>query len=525
MQAERILPDNSLIGFSGAHMGSPFQSIRELLPFGQPANGQRTTDRIRSLIAELSSRPANEVASRLAAEVIPTINQQSNLHMRFKLLEDMRQEAERALPLLEQDVMCAALPLHKAAMASALHADNMIKAMATAYFELVSTVARRKEQDTLAHILHRAALQAASLLVRRQQLAYHASTPPSPSSWLMLHQVYRVVCGPDGLPLNGDTAPVEHQYLSALLLAYLEPNKLPRNDLAAIIACARQLAPYAAINHAANPAGTTKEACFLVRPDEGSSGYPLLRLPEGLPLTGSLTIDCSQVVEALSRNISRLPGKVIQPLLEVSPALLQSMHIALAGKGTRQYHRTRFRPRTDLIVGIDDVIGFIDGHTNTRRSVDAISRDENDARSSEWSLVDESPNGFRVRFLKGNKWQAGAGDIVALQPRESSKVHVCLVRRMASTRGRLELGLQMLSPQFSVVDLATGKAGGGQRAIFLHNLPAHGKCSGIIVRPGVLKAGQQVSLKSTGRILHRQLGKCIEANDGLEFYALEPIPD
>ena len=211
-------------------------------------------------------------------------------------------------------------------------------------------------------------------------------------------------------------------------------------------------------------------------------------------------------------------------MLDASPALLQSLLLTLTGKGTRQFNRSRFRPRTDLVVGLDAVITFIEETASTRRSVDAIVREDNRFFTSEWSMIDESANGFRIRFLQGNKWQASSGDIVAIQPRESSKIHVCLVRRVSSTRGQLELGLQLLSPQASIIELETENLN-NQRAIFLHNLPAHGKCPGIIAKPGQLKIRQQIVFKTAGRISQHQIGKCIEANEGLEFVALTLRPD
>jgi hypothetical protein len=156
--------------------------------------------------------------------------------------------------------------------------------------------------------------------------------------------------------------------------------------------------------------------------------------------------------------------------------------------------------------------------------VDAVIREDSPVVTSEWSMIDESANGFRIRFLKGNKWQASAGDVVAIQPRESSKVHVCLVRRVSSTRGQLELGLQLLAPQASIIELSTGRLN-ARRAIYLHNLPAHGQCPGIIAKPGQLKSKQQVVFKTASQVLQRKIGKCIEANVGLEFVALTPLPD
>ena len=507
-------------------MGSPFQSFRELIPFTHTFAGQPLSDRIRSRISEIARQDAEKIAPLLTNEIIPAVARQGNLHMRFKLLEDVRREAERILPALEQALKNAVLPLPKSTLGSTLHADNLIKALAAAYHEIVSTIVKRNESAALAHILHRSTLQAMLLLVRRQKFAYLACTKPSASSWLMLHQLYQNTSSLHGTPAHDDLAAIKQQYLGALLLAYLEPNKLPRSELDTLMNCVSQLAPHAQIFATDSQVISNKggESTFFVQPEKGSPGHSQMRIPHGSQHLPGLNIDCSGVVKAINRNIASKPGKPATPLLDAPPALLQTLLLTLTGKGTRQFNRSRFRPRTDLVVGLDAVISFIEETACTRRSVDAIIRDDRPVISSEWSMIDESANGFLIRFLKGNKWQASAGDVVAIQPRESSKVHVCLVRRVSSTRGHLELGLQLLSPKVSIIELATENLG-NRRAIFLHNLPAHGKCPGIIAKPGQLKTRQQIVFKTADHFLQRQIGKCIEANEGLEFVALTPLPD
>lgn len=506
-------------------MNSPLQLFRDLLPFSSPPAEQQAASKVRGLLETLAGGSAAEVAIALFNEAIPAIVRQGNLHMRFKLLEEARQEAERVLPVLEAQIEQAALPLPKNVAQLALEADNLIKALAMAYHGISRDVGKLQQDNALSPIFHRAILRAMSAICRRQQLAYRAYATPSASSWILLHELYQMACNPTAKPLNGETAPVELQYLSALLFAFVEPNKLPRSELNAVVKCTQQLAAYAVISEYQPAPGTqAQESCFLVRPSEGCPGLALRRLPDGITALGALLIDCLPVIAAIDRNLARTPGKAIQPDLDAPPAMLQTLRIALGGKGARRYSRTRFRPRGDLVGGLESVIEFIDGKVFTRRAVDAGCRNEAHFSPSEWSLIDESPDGFRVRFIKGDKWKVGAGDIVALQPRESSKIHVCLVRRIANGGSRLELGLQMLSPQVSVVEVPANGSG-PQRAIFLHSLPAYGKFAGIVARAGQLAAGQEIELKSTGRTLHRQIGKCIEANEGLEFFALDLLPN
>ncbi|MBU1363569.1 MAG: hypothetical protein KKE51_07065 [Gammaproteobacteria bacterium] len=508
-------------------MESPLQLLRDLFPFGQNAAEQKSAAAVRGLLDTVTGLSPQETIAKLAGSVLPSINGQPNLHMRFKLLEDVRLEAEEALPVLEKLIGHAVLPLPLSASTSALHADNLLKGLALAYTGIARSINKGHLNDGLSHLMHRSVRRAMAMISRRQLLAYRAYAAPSAGSWQALHDLYQMARGQRSKPLNGETAPIEHEYLGALLFAYLEPTKLPRAELDLINTCTRQLAAYAMIGEVTPETGTgkTSDPYFLVRPDEGNPGYPISRLPSGTSTFGSLLIDCTQVITAIDRNITRRPGKTIDPDLDASPALLQTLRVAIGGKSARRFSRTRFRPRGDLVSGFGSVLSFLDGNTFSRRSVDSASRyDGRDYASSEWAMVDESPDGFRLRFIKGEKRKLGAGDIVALQPRESSKIHVCLVRRISSSQIRLELGLQLMSPQVSVVDVVAEEIA-EQRAVFLHTLPAYGKYSGLITAPGTFRTGQKIMVKLPGRSLHRQIGTCMEANEGLEFFALDRLPD
>ena len=508
-------------------MDSPLQLLRDLFPFSQPHAGPKATESFRTQLLMASGLSPLDLVGKLSTGVLPSISRQTDPHLRFMQLEEMRQEAERALPTLEQQIGQAVLPLPRAATSAALNADNLLKGMAQAYAGIARHILEQHHDSSHTPLLHRAIQRALSLLARRQLLAYRAYAAPSAASWQMLHTLYRMACDPLAKPLNGETAPIEHEYLGALLFAYLEPAKLPRTELDIIHACTRQLAAYAVVAEASPEILSSRnaESCFLVHPDIGNPGHSLARLPAAIPDSGGLIIDCTQVLAALDRNLSRPPGKAVQPDLAASPALLQSLRVAIGGRNTRRFSRSKFKPRADLVGGLNEVIAFLDGNTFSRRALDAGSRHDSQAFTmSEWSLIDESPDGFRIRFINGDKCTLAAGAIVALQPRESSRIHVCLVRRIVANQSRLELGLQLLSPQVSIVDLPGDKTA-GLRAIFLHSLPAYGKFAGLIVPPGRLAADQRVTFKTLGRTLSRQIGKCIEANEGLEFVALDPLPD
>ena len=505
-------------------MKSTLRLFRDLLPFSQPLADRKAAE-VRELLDTVAGLSSYEVVTELTAQVIPAIVEQQNLHMRFKLLEDARQEAEKALPVLERHIDYAELPLPLAATTSALAADNLMKALAGTYFNIAKSILEGNQQKALSRMFQRTTLRAMSLLARRQQLAYRTYAKPSSSSWIMLHELYQMARTLRVRIPDEDIAPIEHQYLSALLFAYLEPSKLPRIELAAAIFCTQQLAVHAVVAEVTPETNTTEASAssFIVRPDEGNPGTPLQRLPHGTPIFDGMIIDCSGVLNALDESVNRHPEVSDEPGIDIPPALLHTLQLALGGRSMRRFSRKRFKPHADLVGGIAQVISFIEGSARARRSADTAGHDG--ARSfvpSEWSLIDQSPDGFLVRFIQGENWKVGVGNIVALQPRESSKVHVCIVRRIATnTQGRLELGLQALSPQVSVVDLPG--IGELRRAIYLHRLPAYGDRPGIVARPGQLASGQKLNLAAYGKTQLWQIGRRLEASEGLEFFALVPL--
>ena len=505
-------------------MKSAIRLFRDLLPFSQPPADRKAAE-VRELLDTVAGLSSYEVVTELTAHVIPAIVEQQNLHMRFKLLEDARQEAEKALPVLERHIDYSPLPLPLAATTSALAADNLMKTLAVGYFEIARAIANGSQQKALSRMFQRATLRAMMLLARRQQLAYRTYAKPSSSSWIMLHELYQMARTLRTRNPGEDISPIEHQYLSALLFAYLEPSKLPRIDLAAAIFCTQQLAVHARVTEVTPETNSTpaSASCFFVRPEDATPGTPLQRMPQGTPIFDGMIIDCSGVLEALDKSGNRSPDNLDEPGLDIPPALLHTLQLALGGRSMRRFARKRFKPHADLVGGIAQVIPFIEGSARSGRSADAAS--QHGPKSfvpSEWSLIDQSPDGFLVRFIQGENWKVGVGNIVALQPRESSKVHVCMVRRIATnTQGRLELGLQALSPQVSVVDLP----GHGEirRGIYLHRLPGYGDRPGIIARPGHLASGHKLKLAAAGEPQLWQIGRRLEASEGLEFFALVPL--
>jgi cyclic-di-GMP-binding protein len=505
-------------------MNAAFRLFRDILPFRQQMAEKESAD-ARELLDTVVGLSASEVAVQLTSHVIPTVVEQRNLTMRFKLLEDTRQEAETALPVLERHVDSSVLPLPRTVRSSALAADNLLKALAAAYFDIAKAIGKSGHQRGYVHLLQRTVNRAMLLIARRQNLAYSSYTSPSSTSWLMLHELYQIVRDLRAVHPETNITPLEQQYLSTLLFAYIDPSKLQRHELTVAIFCTQQLAVHAAIVKVTPDTPTCKASspCFLVRPEEGSPGWPLLRLPKETPTLGGFIVDCAVVLEALNKSAEHADYGYSDPGLDIPPSLLQTFQHAIGSQSIRRFSRMRFSPRAHVVCGISQVISFLEGNPVSRRVADLAGRTEQrDFSHSEWSLIDQSPDGFLVRFLQGDQCQVGVGNIIALRPREARDVHVCLVRRIAvSEDGKVELGVQALSPKVSVIRLP----GHGEirRGIYLHSLPAFNNRPGIIAHPGYLASGHKIKfeLQESNHLL--QVGRRLEASEGLEFFALVPL--
>jgi hypothetical protein len=505
-------------------MNAAFRMFRDILPFRQQMAEKESSD-ARELLDTVVGLSASEVAVQLTSHVIPTVVEQRNLTMRFKLLEDTRQEAETALPVLERHVDSSVLPLPRTVRSSALAADNLLKALAAAYIDIAKTIGKSGHQRGYVHLLQRTVNRAMLLIARRQNLAYNSYTSPSSTSWLMLHELYQIVRDLRAIHPDTSITPLEQQYLSTLLFAYIDPSKLQRHELTVANFCTQQLAVHAAIVKVTADTPTCKAAspCFLVRPEEGSPGAPLLRLPKGTPTLGGYIVDCTVVLEALNKSAEHADYGYNDPGLDIPPSLLQTFQHAIGSQSIRRFSRMRFSPRAHVVCGISQVISFLEGNPVSRRAADLAGRiEQRDFSHSEWSLIDQSPDGFLVRFLQGDQCQVGVGNIIALQPREARDVHVCLVRRIAvSEDGKVELGVQALSAKVSVIRLP----GHGEirPVIYLHSLPAFSNRPGIIAHPGHFASGHKIKFELQGSNLLLQVGRRLEAAEGLEFFALVPL--
>jgi len=507
-------------------LDAPLQFLRDWLPFGHRRAGGHSGDDLRAWLDGLVDASPEVIAGALVARMPSLIAEEQNLHLRVKILDALFAEALRIAPSLESAVHDAPLPLPAQIKAKALVTDNLFKVLSSGYNSVITGIEMQHSVGGLTHLLQHVVLNMLQVLSRRQQLAYRAYAPASESTWRKMHRSYRIARekGVSGVGIPAER--IDTYYLGALLLAFADPSRFSRGAIDQLAAACRHFASSVRV---LDP-GLDKDilhsggrALFVVGAGDHRPGRIKVSSDTAFA-DDDLVIDCDAVVTLLQQEVDRLetspPNGAAESPLNAVGALLPGLLGSWEGVPGRRFSRQRFKPRADLISGIDDLNHFVIRSAFRRRRDDRVAGEVNGI-CSEWSVIDESPDGFGVRHVRGEMRPIEVGEIIGLRTREESRVHICLVRRVSNLGPtRLEVGLQTLSARaigISIPD-AMGKPSQG---LLLPSLPGFGGAGAIVAAPGLLRRGATLPQLNPRTASRRRIGKSIESNRRCEVFLIE----
>lgn len=495
-------------------MGFSLNSLRNWIPFNAAEAEDAEATALRDWLDRHNGASIGKIAIGLANRMPHLAARQSNMHMRARLIDTFGDAAEGILAAIEDEIGRAPLPLPAEVQANALAADNLLKAMTTSYGTVISAIESRRMGTGLAHLLQGTLQHTMQLVARRQLLAYLAYAYPSPTSWLQLHDYHRIARSRNLVAHIKDGHSVENIYIRALLLALADPTKRSRNDLKAVIRAIDSLLPMARLVLLSNlnEQDRKSKALFLLQAGEGCGSRPLAKVST-VPPPDALALDVRDVVAELAHRLSQ-PTPAIPCTPEIATSLLRMW----TEPPSRRFSRSRVKPKADLVAGIGGVASYLQS-AFARRQSDVIQRGR--IPISEWYIVNESPDGFGLRYSRGDPGNFDVGDLVGVRPRERSRVHICLIRRVSNSgHGRFELGLQELSPLALPIPLGASPNLGARDAILLPRLPGFGNASGLAVPAGILCSGEEIVWSRNNRSFRHQLGERVECNHRTELFLL-----
>lgn len=476
--------------------------IRNWLPFGRRRSTRADVAALRDWLDGLVGAPAPIVAQALLDKLRVFIVEERNRHARLKLLEAFYGEARHILPGIEATLSSASLPLPAVARQAALATDGLLEELAAGYASL-GTGGRAAHPRLLDRI---ACTRQIACLARRQEIACRSYASISENCWRQLHAAYAAARRGGFADFADGDCRLESLYVGALLLAYADPSRFSRHDLAGLCAAVARYAPLVSVGANAGPPGAARPAAlFVVAAEKGDAGRRYTADVAALAARETWLIDCRALVAVLERVIAAgdAAGEA-----EFPPQLLGAVLEAWRGPPTRRHARQKFRPRVDLFVGFNDVFATL--AAAARRTAPAAER------PSEWAVLDESPDGFGLRYLRGEAHEIQVGQLVGLRLRERDPLTVCRVRRVVNAGlARLEVGLQTLAPR--AIPLTIGSV----PAVLLPSLPARTGAAGLIVPAGSAIGGEPVEDPQSRQAWHAE--RRLEMHPHYEIWRLEPL--
>lgn len=512
---------------------------------GSDAGPSLAPDAFQSWLAELPLTKAVESARALADQVARVRSGEPGVRKRVRLLDLLAASADRLLPLVEDKLGRAALPLSHPNCALYNEGDRLLKEMAASYAEVAFSISERWLGLGNARQLQNATLRGVQAHTRQLQLAHLVYGKVTPNTWFSLHRLYRVAR--EGsfaqLQLENASESIERLYLKALLMAFADPARLAAGELDRVRFYIERYGELGRILDAAE--GYTGKAAegglFLIQADSDVPGRSLAKWHDARPGARDLVLDCSKLVVQVGTHIKGLeanlvPARLGLPVVARHPQYLAMLRTLRRGWGappTRRHPRSRFHPRVDLVAGFDPLWQFLSGPAYRRRQDEQTGVGSPPDEMSEWAILDESPVGFALQFVAGTDMEVRVGELVAVRPHERGSVLMCIARRASSSRGKkLTLGIEVLAPKpvAITVPLTNAQTGGTEakpggmrqvRAVLLLKVPTRDNAPALIAAAETLWPGIEFTVVNRGKSTRLRIARRLEKTATSELFILE----
>lgn len=502
--------------------------LQQLLPNGTGlAFHNLQPDEMESWLERLPSTRPVEAAQALVGQLAQLRKTPLAMRTRLKLLELMRDKAETLLPGIEEQLYGATLPLPPALHQAVIEGNELLKALSLGYAMVADAIAGKWSGLGLQKPLRQAVTQALRLNARRLELAYAVYARGSRSAWTELHRLYRFAraAGVANIPAENEAELPEQIYVRALLLAFAEPTRFAPGDLERVRFFLERYGNLAKLEAAATLQSQGEPGVFLVREEATQAGFSLHRWRDGPWRESDLVLRCGPLVKKLVVQIDGLerrimPARLGLPQVAAEPEyllLLRELVKLWSAPPSRRHPRTRFHPRVNVILGYPALSAFISGPAFRRRTQDEPISMNAQGDVTEWTVTNESPDGFALRYVGGNTGEVTVGEILAIRPHGSSAVHIALVRRATTTVVSLEIGVQILASGATATTVDLAAEDGTESAeprrlqvIFLPRLPGYENAPAILAPPGAIAAGAEFTMAWEGRQERMRVARSIE---------------
>jgi hypothetical protein len=492
--------------------------LSHLVPVALGGGAEPTPDEIAAWLDTLPAHDAT-ASSRLLIEKLVVLNRTPGTpRSRLRILDMLRARAERLRPRLEGELRGAMLPLAPPVRETAHVLEKLLKELAAGYVAAVLDTPRPWLALGLRRQVQGPIVAAMALVVARLALCdrLHARAPAS--AWQDLHRLYRHAreLGAHQRNAEASGASPEALYVRALLLAFAEPSRLMPGEHERLQQYVIDFGHLASIVEP--PIRGDGRCAFLVDLRRDKPGAAFARRVETPPAGDRLALLTRPLVEQAYVHMARLRSGVSPETLGLPadavaagyPALLAKAGRSWRGERRRRSPRFTFRPRVHLSVGFDAAWRSLAGCAGEG------------ADEGEWTIQNESADGFALRFARGAHRSLVVGQLVLVRSRERDATYLCVVRRVQSDGPEhLEIGVQQVVSAAEAARWQPEFAGEGATAVFFC-AEARGAPARVVAPAGRARANSLLVVERRDRTMSLRARRFAERGSVADVIEVEP---
>ena len=472
--------------------------------------------KIKEFIQNLPLEEPLRAANNLIEELQIINSQQVTVSNRLNALELYRPAAITIYQSLLPYFSHAKLPISKKEQEFAQVASQLWQEFALGYksalVDLQNKILSINSTKNTALLVQRA-VHACSEIALINHLTYE--NPPA-LLWAELHQLYYIALQQSAelIPVNDSNAvnnlsSVGLIYTQTLLLVLANPQHMANQDTLnankylANVCTHAELRPLGFI---ASPTGV-----FLISLDSNKPPTPFIKnkeIPDNatdiLLVTLNLARLIHQHIKLLQSNILPDDHCVPENAIECNFVDLLKHLIKQFGKTPqRMFSRIKKSEGIELGIGIEATHHLITDDTGRLENAPVSTNNVNNSgfQLSRWQILNVSAGGYALRKFSSSVANAQIGDVVTIKDYHKKTCELAVLRwANLNELNQLDVGLELISPNFFAIKIKSGNAFSETKALLLPDLLALKQFASIIAPIGVLKLGQPVEMKSDHKL-------------------------
>ncbi len=324
-------------------------------------------------------------------------------------------------------------------------------------------------------------------------------TPPA-SIWSDLHQLYFIaaqlsldiieVVDPQ---IKNNVSSIKLAYIHALLIALADPQHLGKADIQRASHYLSNLAELGILRGIGSIDGAS--GVFLIKLDSHKPPIPFIKSQTAPDASNDILLITLDIARKMHQHLQLLQAGKLPPDQSL-PAdavdshyedLLTHLIKHLGATPKRLFSRAKKDNKAHLVFGITDIYQMLDPTT------------KNNTKISVWQVQNTSASGYALRKFQSGEVSVKVGDFVAMKESVTSGWAIAILRWIiADEQNQLDIGLQLIAPSISTINIKSAKLTHFENALILPEISPLKQPMSIVAAQGIYSPALVIDVMQDG---------------------------